>query len=181
MARIYTKTGDRGYTGLFGGDRVLKSNPRIEAYGTIDELNSWLGLINSFRDKSIPAELFRDVQNNLFTIGSLLASTSKKQENVPSLETSSINSLESAIDKMEENLPALTSFILPGGNVMAGYCHLARTVCRRAERRIVALEGVEGLEMIIQYINRLSDFLFVLARKVVHDAGDTEIQWKPKV
>ena len=179
MARIYTKTGDKGYTGLFGGERVLKSSPRIEAYGTIDELNSWLGLINSFKDKSIPESLLRNVQGNLFTIGSLLASTGKRNVKLPSLDASSIKGLEEAIDRMEEKLPALTSFILPGGNVMAGYCHLARTVCRRAERRIVALEGEEGLELIIQYINRLSDFLFVLARALVHEAGDEEIPWNP--
>ena len=179
MARIYTKTGDKGDTGLFGGERVPKSHPRIEAYGTIDELNSWLGLIHSLHHNALSGDLIQRIQSDLFTIGALLSSTGKKKDNLPSLNPESVRLLEKSIDDADQNIPPLKSFILPGGNTVSAYCHLARTVCRRAERRIVALEGDDNHELIIQYINRLSDLLFVMARKVTCESGDIELTWKP--
>ncbi len=177
--KIYTKTGDEGQTALFGGKRLPKSHLRIECYGTVDELNSFLGLV---RD-SIADEHFRtlllEIQNRLFDLGANLATDPSKNLPIPSLTTDDIQLLENEIDKMEETLPPLKNFILPGGNISVSHCHVARCVCRRAERLVVALNMGEPVAPdVLKYLNRLSDFLFVLARKIGQQAGATEVIWK---
>jgi cob(I)alamin adenosyltransferase len=181
--KIYTKTGDKGTTALFGGKRVSKADLRIDAYGTVDELNSFIGLlrdqeVNQKRKKSII-----EIQNTLFVVGSNLATEpGNTKVKVPSLTESDIEELERAIDKMEEELPPLKSFVLPGGHQAVSFCHVARTVCRRAERLVIALNNQEPIDpAIIKYLNRLSDFLFVLSRKMSHEVGAEEIPWKPKM
>lgn len=178
--KIYTKTGDDGTTGLVGGSRVKKYNIRLDAYGTIDELNSYLGLIRSYDMEVSVSELLIWIQSKLFTIGAKLASDEKGKMLTDSLECSvdDIKRLENAIDSYETNLPELKNFVLPGGSQLNGFCHVARTVCRRAERKIVELSENENVHQnIIQFINRLSDFLFVLSRKVAYDNGIEETPW----
>ncbi|RMF23179.1 MAG: cob(I)yrinic acid a,c-diamide adenosyltransferase, partial [Bacteroidetes bacterium] len=136
--KIYTKTGDKGETGLFGGKRLPKSDPRIEAYGTVDELNSWLGWVGAVIEPAEQKTQLEEIQNRLFTIGSMLAADPAKKLNIPTLDESHIQFLERAIDAMEQTLPPLKSFILPGGHPVVAQCHIARCVCRRAERRVVA-------------------------------------------
>jgi cob(I)alamin adenosyltransferase len=176
--KIYTKTGDKGYTGLLGGTRVPKSSDRINAYGTIDELNSYIGLLSAMPVNSERKETLNTIQNYLFTIGSHLAAD-KEIKGMPALHSEEPELLEKAIDEMEKELPVLKTFILPGGNMEVSFCHIARTVARRAEREVVGLtqknEAVN--ETIIVYLNRLSDFLFVLARKMGQDMGAGEIPW----
>ena len=178
--KIYTKTGDNGTTALYGGKRLSKGELRIEAYGTVDELNSYLGLVATYLKEKEYCDLFIDIQNRLFDIGThLAAEPGKKNLVLPEIPESKVTVLEIFIDKMNEKLPELKFFILPGGNKAASVCHIARTVCRRAERCVVRLSENDSVEKIlIQYLNRLSDFLFVLARKFVHDANDQEIVWK---
>jgi cob(I)alamin adenosyltransferase len=179
--KIYTKTGDDGTTGLIGGSRVKKYDARLEAYGTIDELNAAIGVLrSSIQAADVVSELSR-IQNKLFNIGSLLASDEKGEAYTANLAITSANitELENAIDEYQSQLPELQQFILPGGCFLSAQCHVARTVCRRAERRI--LEYAENAKVsteIIIYINRLSDFLFVLARKLDFDNGIEEIAWK---
>jgi len=180
--KIYTKGGDKGQTSLLGGKRVLKSNPRIEAYGTIDELNANIGLL---RDLEISEDIKQDllkIQNILFVIGSILAcEVDPKQFSLSNVDDSDIVDLEKGIDTMEKELPTLKSFILPGGHVAVSQCHICRCICRRAERHIVLLSEEEIVEeVIIQYLNRLSDYLFVLARKISKDLGISEINWIPR-
>lgn len=179
--KVYTKTGDDGTTGLVGGNRVRKSSLRLDAYGTVDELNSYIGLIRSITgDEEIKTWLL-DIQNKLFVIGSKLASDEKGKQITQKLKCTGddIVMLEEAIDRMEESLQPLQNFILPGGSPLVSYCHIARTVCRRAERLVVQLaETVDTEALIIQYLNRLSDFMFVLSRKVAKDQGVDEIPWK---
>ncbi len=179
--KIYTKTGDDGTTGLFGGARLAKDHNRIEAYGTVDELNSVIGwLIAVIPDQKIDA-LLQNIQSRLFTIGSNLASQPGKDMITPDLEDEDIALLESSIDKMQESLPPLTHFIMPGGSQSVSAAHLARTVCRRAERRCVTLSNESSVEpKIILYLNRLSDFFFVLARWLADREGITEIKWQPR-
>ncbi len=182
--KIYTKTGDKGQTSLIGGTRVPKHHIRIEAYGTVDELNSHLGLI---RDNISEKELFDlliEIQDRLFTIGSLLASDPEKdlKMQLPQLKETDVELLEKAIDKMNETLPEMKHFVLPGGNTVVSYCHIARCVCRRAERATLKLSENEKVdELIYKYLNRLSDYLFVLSRKLSQDLKATEIIWKPRV
>jgi cob(I)alamin adenosyltransferase len=182
--KIYTKTGDKGQTSLIGGTRVPKYHPRIEAYGTVDELNSFIGLI---RDHDISPEiktLLIRIQDRLFTLESQLAldPESKPGRPLPRIHEEDITELETSIDKMNEGLEPLTSFILPGGNVVVSYCHVARCVCRRAERITIRLSEVHPVEAInIKYLNRLSDYLFVLARKLAKDLNVPETPWKPIV
>jgi len=181
--KIYTKTGDKGQTSLIGGTRVPKYHIRIESYGTVDELNSWIGLI---ADQDIGAHkkgILKEVQDRLFTIGSSLASDPEKSRMViPDLTMDDISLLEKEMDNMNEELPELRHFILPGGNSTISYCHLARCVCRRAERISVHLaEESKVDEKVIIYLNRLSDYLFVLARKIANDLQITENQWIPRV
>ncbi len=182
--KIYTKTGDKGTTSLIGGTRVPKYHPRIEAYGTIDELKSYIGLI---RDHNIDAE-YKDqlieIQDRLFTIESQLAHDpeTKLLRPLPEIIEHDVEVLEKAIDKMNESLEPLSSFILPGGHLAVSHCHVARCICRRAERisiRLSELNPVNSLN--IKYLNRLSDYLFVLARKIGKDLNAPETPWKPRV
>jgi len=179
--KIYTKTGDDGTTGLVGGSRVKKYDIRLEAYGTVDELNSAIGMIRSFKLFADAENYLLEVQNKLFNIGSRLASDEKGNAFTEKLSITDkhISFLENAIDEMEKELPELTHFILPGGDLAAAQCHVARTVCRRAERRILEFSELEKVQPeIIKYINRLSDFLFVLARKLAAGSGIEEMPWK---
>lgn len=181
--KIYTKKGDTGETSLIGGKRVPKNDIRIESYGTVDELNSWVGLL---RDQSIGENHINElieIQDRLFTIGSTLATSPEgtKME-LPQLKNEDITFLENAIDEMNDVLPEMKSFVLPGGNTIVSYCHIARCVCRRAERLTVALnDDNEHFKKVIQYLNRLSDYLFVLARKITKDTSANEIPWKPRM
>lgn len=180
--KIYTKTGDDGTSGLIGGTRVQKSDERLEAYGTVDELNSWIGTISTGVSDNIVCNTLEMVQNKLFIIGSHLATDESKSDLKTRLQCSANDAveLELEIDRMNSMLPALNSFILPGGDQLSGFCHIARTVCRRAERRIIALSsGVEVNENILVFINRLSDYLFVLSRFLNHTMGKKEKLWTP--
>ncbi|HMO38976.1 MAG TPA: cob(I)yrinic acid a,c-diamide adenosyltransferase [Saprospiraceae bacterium] len=179
--KIYTKTGDQGETSLFGGKRLPKHHLRIEAYGTVDELNSWVGLLrDSTADESVQS-LLKNVQDRLFTLGSNLASDPDKDMLTPDILEADVTALETAMDEMNETLPPLKNFILPGGHPTVSHAHIARCVCRRAERQVVALAQNEPVEMIVvRYLNRLSDYLFVLARKLATDLGAAEVVWKPR-
>jgi cob(I)alamin adenosyltransferase len=177
--KIYTKTGDKGNTSLIGGTRVPKSSMRIESYGTVDELNSYLGLV---RDQDINKEYIRqilEIQDRLFTIGSHLASDPVKSKmKIPGLFDQDIINLEHWMDEMDNELPEMRSFVLPGGHTTVSHTHVARCICRRAERIIVDLMNHEQVEEIVpQYMNRLSDYLFVLSRKLTQDLGATETPW----
>jgi len=180
--KIYTKTGDEGTTSLFGGKRVPKFHLRIDAYGTVDELNSYLGLIADQEVNKQRNSFLRGIQEELFTIGShLAAEPGKDHKFLPPLTIEMVENLELEIDKMDAELPALKSFILPGGHPSVSYCHVGRCVCRRAERLCVDLNQHENISpIIIQYLNRLSDFLFILARKMGQELNIEEIQWRPK-
>jgi len=181
--RIYTKTGDKGNTPLLGGKKVLKSNYRIEAYGTIDELNSFLGLLRDHDVNKPYREILIKIQERLFTIGSILASDpGKSKVKIPALSEDDVHFLESSIDEMDEKLPEMRFFVLPGGHEAVSVCHIARTVCRRAERRVVELREKEQMpEILLVFLNRLSDFLFVLARSITQKVGAEEIPWKPSI
>lgn len=180
--KIYTKGGDKGTTALFGGARVSKSELRIEAYGTVDELNSYIGLVSDFTESQIHLSFFLEVQENLFTLGAILAADpSKPQLKKPDLTEKHITTIEELIDSLEENLEPLKYFILPGGHEKISQTHIARTVCRRAERATVRLNEIEAIEpLTIQYLNRLSDFLFVYARFLAKELGVTERPWIPR-
>jgi cob(I)alamin adenosyltransferase len=181
--KIYTRTGDAGETGLFGGGRVSKDHPRVEAYGTVDELNAHLGRAAAeVLDDEIRARL-RSVQHDLFAIGAILASppdegTGVRNPHVPEPPSSRIEAMEGWMDAAEDELPPLRHFILPGGGVGAAALHVARTVCRRAERRVVSLGDAEpaGAEL-VRYLNRLSDLLFMLARLETFRAGAEDVRW----
>jgi cob(I)alamin adenosyltransferase len=187
--KVYTKTGDEGTTALFGGTRVSKDHIRIDSYGTVDELNSYIGLIRDqeigFNFKAVLVE----IQDRLFTVGAILATPPDKTlmkngalrlKNLGIIETD-IEFLETEIDKMEVSLPQMTHFILPGGHQTVSYCHIARCVCRRAERLAVHLNNIESIDpMAIKYLNRLSDYLFVLARKLSSDLKAEEVKWIPR-
>jgi cob(I)alamin adenosyltransferase len=181
--KIYTKTGDKGFTSLIGGTRVPKHHLRIESYGTVDELNSYIGLI---RDQDIAVhdkQVLKEIQDRLFTIGSSLASDPEKSRMViPDLHTTDIELLEKEMDLMNESLPELRHFILPGGNNAISFCHIARCVCRRAERLSVHLSESDSVdEKVNIYLNRLSDYLFMLARKIGNEHKIAENQWIPRV
>ncbi len=180
--KIYTKTGDEGKTSLIGGTRVSKSDLRIDAYGTVDELNSYIGLIADQPVNSQRIELLREIQDRLFTIGSILAyDIEKAKMTIPDLFEADIELLEKAIDQMNEVLPPMRFFILPGGHQSVSFCHLGRVVCRRAERLCVALaENTPVNELVMKYLNRLSDYLFVLARMMAQELGVAEIAWRPR-
>lgn len=181
--KIYTKTGDKGFTSLIGGTRVPKYHLRIESYGTVDELNSYIGLI---RDQEISAHdstFLKEIQDRLFTIGSSLAADLEKSKMViPDLLPEDIDLLEQEMDAIDSQLPELKHFILPGGSTSISYCHVARCVCRRAERLTVHLaeESVVD-EKVIVYLNRLSDYLFTLARKIANDLKIPENEWIPRL
>lgn len=182
--KIYTKTGDQGQTSLIGGTRVPKHHIRIETYGTVDELNSYIGMIRDLTRKNDHLNfILNEIQDRLFTTGSHLASDPEKSRmKLPGLHESDVTLLENEIDRMNESLPELKNFILPGGDTTASWCHLARCVCRRCERLVTQLaEQSEVHPVIIVYLNRLSDYLFVLARKILLDGSKPEINWKPRV
>lgn len=183
--KIYTKTGDKGTTSLIGGTKVPKSDLRIEAYGTVDELNSWIGLVSDQFKKKKTKKILSEIQDRLFTIGSSLACDPDKETKlkIPDLKESDVELLEKEIDKMNEKLPEMKSFLLPGGHVAVSTAHVARCVCRRAERLCVSLQENNSFiePLVIQYLNRLSDYLFVLARFISHQLKVKEIPWKPRV
>ena len=181
--KIYTKTGDKGQTALFGGKRVPKHHIRIETYGTVDELNSYIGLI---RDQDIDQNsktVLLEIQDRLFTLGSILATEpGNTKVKVPQVIPEDIILLEKEMDKMNEELPEMRSFVLPGGHTTVSYCHITRCVCRRAERLVSHLSEIEEVEAkVLQYLNRLSDYLFVLARKIVVDKAVDEVPWSPRM
>jgi cob(I)alamin adenosyltransferase len=180
--KIYTKKGDTGKTSLIGGTRVSKNHVRIEAYGTVDELNSWLGLLRDATEDEATKNILIKVQNSLFDTGSLLAADPEHNKmKLPQLSENDIVLLEKEIDKMNETLPPIKNFLLPGGHVAVSHCHIARCVCRRAERRVTQLSEESAVEpLIIKYLNRLSDYLFVLSRKLAADYHVQEIPWKPQ-
>lgn len=181
--KIYTKTGDKGTTSLIGGTRVPKYALRIESYGTTDELNSYIGLIRDQEiDEVYKAQLI-EIQDRIFTIGSTLAADPVKSKmKLPDLLESDVTFLEEKIDEMNEVLPMMRSFILPGGHTTVSFCHLARVVCRRAERLVTHLQEEEEVAAIVlQYLNRLSDYLFVLSRKLAQDLGAEEQPWKARI
>ncbi len=181
--KIYTKTGDKGQTSLIGGTRVPKHHLRIEAYGTVDELNSWIGVLSDHASLERDKELLKEIQDRLFTIGSSLASDPEKSKmKIPDLHDTDIELLEKQMDLMNEHLPEMRSFVLPGGHPSASFAHVARCVCRRAERLTIQLEETEWVdEKVKMYLNRLSDFLFVLSRKWVYDNGKEDLPWKPRM
>jgi cob(I)alamin adenosyltransferase len=179
--KIYTKTGDDGTTGLVGGTRVKKQDARLEAYGTVDELNAAIGVVRSFPISDDLKDMLVEIQNKLFNIGSRLASDEKGDVITARLSVTEANLkfLEKNIDLLEEELPELTQFILPGGDMAAAQCHVARTVCRRAERRILEFSELGKVEPeVIRYMNRLSDFLFVFSRKLSAAVGVEDKPWK---
>jgi cob(I)alamin adenosyltransferase len=187
--KIYTKTGDKGKTALFGGTKVPKHHIRIESYGTVDELNSHLGLV---RDQDIDKHsksILATIQNKLFTVGAILATdpekamlkSGKERLNIPKISNEDIELLEQEMDNMNEALPPMTHFILPGGHQTVSFCHIARCVCRRAERLAAALNDLEPFQPeTLMYLNRLSDYLFVLARKLSKDLQADEVKWIPQ-
>lgn len=182
--KIYTKKGDAGQTSLIGGKRVAKNDLRIDSYGTIDELNSWIGLVRDHEE--IPKAQFAqliEIQDRLFTIGSLLATQPEGTKmKLPLLDENDILFLENAIDEMNEQLPPMRHFVLPGGKPILSHCHIARCICRRAERLTVGLnDKTEQYQIALKYLNRLSDYLFVLSRKIATDLNIEEIQWKPRI
>lgn len=181
--KIYTKSGDQGLTSLIGGTRVPKHDLRIESYGTVDELNSYIGMIRDFEIDQIHKDILGEVQDRLFTIGASLASDPEKSRmKIPDLHMSDIVLLEKQIDQMNEVLPELKHFVLPGGSQVISFCHIARCVCRRAERIVVHLKSESFVEeKVVIYLNRLSDYLFVLARKLCFDMDIPENQWNPRV
>jgi len=181
--KIYTKTGDQGTTSLFGGTRVSKADLRIDTYGTVDELNSYLGLLRDQAVNDKRKELLIEIQDRLFTIGSILATEpGNTNVKIPSLIESDIMLLESEMDKMDEVLEPMRSFVLPGGHPSVSFGHVARTVCRRAERLTIALHAQEAIDpLVIKYLNRLSDYLFVLCRMMAHELKIEETAWKPRL
>jgi cob(I)alamin adenosyltransferase len=183
--KIYTKTGDKGKTSLIGGTKVYKSDLRIEAYGTVDELNSFVGLCLDHLKSPNINNVLAEIQDRLFTIGSALACDPEKETKLktPDLHESDVELLEKEIDKMNEVLPVMKSFILPAGHVAVSTLHVARCVCRRTERCCVRMQKkeMEVESLIIKYLNRLSDYLFVLARFAAHKLGAEEIPWKPRI
>lgn len=183
--KIYTKTGDKGTTSLIGGTKVPKSHLRIEAYGTVDELNSYIGLCRDLLTEEDSRAILQEVQDRLFTIGSSLACDPVKEPKmkIPDLKEEDVVLLEKEIDKMNETIPPMKSFILPGGHPTVSHLHVARCICRRAERCCVRLEieNAELEQVVLKYLNRLSDYLFVLARFASNQLKAEEIPWKPRV
>lgn len=183
--KIYTKTGDKGTTSLLGGTKVPKNDIRIETYGTVDELNSWIGLITDLLNMDELTTELREIQDRLFTIGSSLATDSDKEPKMklPGLKESDIEFLEKRIDEMTSQVPPMKSFILPGGHITVSNIHITRCVCRRAERLTVNMQQHKLFidERVIKYLNRLSDYLFTLARYASFKLNVPEISWKPRV
>ena len=180
--KIYTKKGDQGSTGLIGGTRVSKGDVRIEAYGTVDELNSYIGLISTMPIDNLYILQLQEIQDRLFTIGSHLAADPEKSKmQLPDLLEVDVEKLENWMDAMDEALAPLTAFILPGGHAIIAHTHVARCICRRAELMAVILDELEGVEaLVLTYLNRLSDYLFMLSRKISLDLGTSEHTWTPR-
>jgi cob(I)alamin adenosyltransferase len=183
--KIYTKTGDAGKTSLIGGTKVLKSDPRIEAYGTVDELNSYIGLVSDFCIDDHAKTILKEIEDRLFTIGSELACDPQKnvKMNIPDLHENDVELLEKEMDEMDAELPSMKNFILPGGSPAISFMHIARCVCRRAERCCVNLKenGGDVSPLILKYVNRLSDYLFMLARYTGMKNDVPEIIWKARI
>ncbi|MEO8108780.1 MAG: cob(I)yrinic acid a,c-diamide adenosyltransferase [Ginsengibacter sp.] len=183
--KLYTKTGDEGKTSLIGGTKILKSDLRIEAYGTVDELNSYIGLVNDYCTDGHSNDILKEIQDRLFTIGSALACDPAKETklHIPDLHESDVVLLEKEMDEMNESLPEMKHFILPGGHPAISVTHIARCVCRRAERCCVNLKANENTvaSLIIKYLNRLSDYLFVLSRFISHNMKVPEVIWSPRL
>jgi cob(I)alamin adenosyltransferase len=187
--KIYTKTGDKGTTALFGGTRVPKHNIRIESYGTVDELNSHIGLVKDQELDQETKDILSRIQDRLFTIGAILATdpekavlkSGKERLNIPKISEEDVKLLEDEMDRMNESLPEMTHFVLPGGHQSVSFCHIARCVCRRAERMSTALYEISPFDdLVLQYLNRLSDYLFVLARKLSKELKADEVKWIPE-
>jgi cob(I)alamin adenosyltransferase len=187
--KIYTKTGDKGTTSLYGGTRVPKHHLRIECYGTVDELNSYMGLIRDQEIDTHSKEVLIHIQERLFTLGAILATdpekatlkSGKERLNIPKIEKNDILLLEDEIDTMNDSLPDMKHFILPGGHPTVSYCHITRCICRRTERLTSLLNEQEPInKLVLIYLNRLSDYLFVLARKLTQDLKAEEIKWTPR-
>lgn len=183
--KIYSKTGDTGQTSLISGRRVSKADSRIDAYGTVDELNSWIGLVRDQPVNENRRDLLKEIQDRLFTVGATLATDPDRKtprKAMPDIVEGDITLLEQAMDTMDAELPELRAFVLPGGHPSVSYAHLARTVCRRAERLVIGLNEQSSVDpLVIQYLNRLSDYLFVLSRKMTQELGSEEVAWKPRV
>lgn len=181
--KIYTKTGDKGTTALFGGKRVSKADLRIDTYGTVDELNSYIGLVRDQPVNQIRKKILVEIQDRLFTVGSILATEpGNTKVKIPALHPDDVTFLEKEIDSMDASLPPMKFFVLPGGHQSVSFCHVARTVCRRAERLIIALNTHETVDpLVIQYLNRLSDYLFMLSRKMSAELNAEEMPWKPRM
>lgn len=180
--KIYTKTGDAGETSLIGGKRVSKAELRISAYGTVDELNAHVGLLRDQPVNKSRKDVITEIQDRLFTIGSLLAAPDPAAMKLPSLSEQDVSWLELEIDKMDKTLPQMRSFVLPGGHQSVSFGHVSRTVCRRAEREVVMLAGHEHVDpLVIKYLNRLSDYFFVLCRKMADELKITEVPWKARL
>ena len=186
--KIYTKTGDQGTTALFGGTRVPKHHIRIQSYGTVDELNSWIGLLRDQGIENRHREFLLTIQDKFFTAGSMLATETeasaekgrKVRIEIPQVIAEDVTALEDEMDRLDADLPPMTNFILPGGHPIVSYCHIARTVCRRAERMTTLLNEQSPIsEILLIYLNRLSDYLFILARKLSSELKADEIKWIP--
>ena len=180
--KIYTKTGDSGKTSLVEGTRISKAHLRIESYGTVDELNSFLGLVADQEVNAIRRPFLKSIQDNLFVIGSNLASDpAKRASKVPPVQAEDITLLEHAMDEMDAVLPELKHFVLPGGHPAVSHAHVARTVCRRAERAVIRLAELDEVPaLVVVYLNRLSDYFFVLSRKMALELEVEEVKWLPK-
>jgi cob(I)alamin adenosyltransferase len=182
--KIYTKTGDKGTTALIGGTRVAKSHLRIESYGTVDELNSYIGLVRDQEVNKSRAGILKEIQDRLFTIGSTLATDPDKVVKMatPDLHEEDVTLLEQEIDAYTAEVPPLRSFVLPGGHQSVSFCHVARCVCRRAERLVIRLQEESPVDdLVVIYLNRLSDYLFALCRLMTHELQAEEVAWKPRI
>lgn len=181
--KIYTKTGDQGTTALFGGKRVSKADLRIDTYGTVDELNSWIGVVRDQPVNEKRKDFLISIQDNLFVTGSILATEpGNTKVKIPSLSEADVTALEKEIDAMDAQLPPMKFFILPGGHQSVSFCHVARTVCRRAERLTIALHAQEPIDLlVVRYLNRLSDYLFVLCRKMGAELNVEDTPWKARI
>lgn len=181
--KIYTKTGDQGTTSLFGGKRVSKADLRIDTYGTVDELNSWMGVLRDQEVNTSRKDILLAIQDRLFVVGSILATEpGNTRVKIPALMEDDVLHLERHIDEMDSRLPAMRSFVLPGGHPSVSFGHVARTVCRRAERLVIALHQSEPVNpLVLKYMNRLSDYLFVLTREMAQELKVEESPWKPQL
>jgi cob(I)alamin adenosyltransferase len=183
VSKIYTKTGDKGMTSLIGGTRISKDHLKIETYGTVDELNAWIGVLRDMPENISRKDILKEIQDRLFTLGAdLAAEPEQTKKKIPDLFDADIALLEKEMDSMNEEIPPLRAFVLPGGHQSVSFAHVARTVCRRAERHVIRLSREEEVNpLIIKYLNRLSDYLFVVSRKITQELGTEEVAWKPRV